>query len=777
MCEQSFPKVEKPLSKLRLIFHIGAGKTGTTSIQQNLKIQQNELRKCGVWYLGLMLENAAVSKYQWQYPTTVNDEFHALDARLAEEQLLSVFEPTFDSARDQGLHTLIWSNESFFDRYENALGALAKIQAKGVDVMIVAYVRRHDSWARSAYIQWGIKHKTYRGSLQPFSRWIENHLPQFSEQLSKLIKQFPDSVVVRNLDAIQDSVTDFFEVCRLNKFGFNAIRKNESPDGMELFLRAVFNSQFSDIVLPSKFDKLIGKDSILNLSPEEYLITMLPTGDDLEQIKGICKNDREALNAILHENNQPPIDTSPLVGKSTTFKPNVLIAKLSQMVLSQAVKIEKLEEAVKKLSKALNKLNSPKVHKADNSPHTHIFETNRPIIKQPTSFRPVILGRIGEVENKGDGMPAEKAFSITGNTGNMAFQAAIHRVLFGQRANNISYGYSLEKARALYDVMVLPCANQLGSHTDMGPQANFLEMTNMFCIAIGLGAQSSIDGATPHLKNGTERWVRAIAERSPYAQPNIAVRGEFTLEVLAQLGLGHTAIVLGCPSLFLNPLQDLGQQIAKRCEWPPQRVAIAAGSTPQIPSKLESQLADLATRTRGAYIVQHPLSMAQLAMGEIDNLEKKAIDSIRKFILPNGNTTEFLTWVREHFRVFFDIGQWTNCIAKHDFLIGTRIHGTMLAIQAGIPAICVAHDSSTMELCKTMELPYCTSSELIEKGITLDNIEAYFRFDPIKFDKRRRKLASEYLDFLRWNGVLLQSSGLHRFIDPSYKESSMISTS
>jgi polysaccharide pyruvyl transferase WcaK-like protein len=124
---------------------------------------------------------------------------------------------------------------------------------------------------------------------------------------------------------------------------------------------------------------------------------------------------------------------------------------------------------------------------------------------------------------------------------------------------------------------------------------------------------------------------------------------------------------------------------------------------------------------------------------------------------------DFLAWAKRHYKVFFDIAQWQACIKEHDFLVGTRFHGTMLAIQAGVPALCIVHDSRTLELCRTMELPHATQEEVLAGGLALDSLEKYWRFDAASFDRRRHELAGRYREFLEGNGVLRADSGLHRF--------------
>ena len=56
---------------------------------------------------------------------------------------------------------MIWSNETFLGNDAIVFPAVQRLTEAGVGALrIVAYVRRPDAWAQSAYLQWGIKHKT-----------------------------------------------------------------------------------------------------------------------------------------------------------------------------------------------------------------------------------------------------------------------------------------------------------------------------------------------------------------------------------------------------------------------------------------------------------------------------------------------------------------------------------------------------------------------------------------------------------------------------------------
>lgn len=346
---------------LRLIFHVGAGKTGTSSIQQTLGSQQEVLKDLGYWYLGLMLEHANVRQFPWQ-DTLASEVFHAMAPDEASEQLTAVLKAVVADARRTGLHTLIWSNESFIRRNTTTHPALAALQRDGVEISLVAYVRRHDAWARSAYVQWGIKHKTYGGPIQPFNAWIKNRNPAFHADLLRLRRAFPGSLVVRNLDAVGDAVADFLKVIGLSSPRLAQLRTNETPTGVELVLRALFNNGVPGEALPSRFERCVGRSLDFATPVADYFDRLMPTDADLERVKDHCANDREALDSLLAEHGQPPIDTSRLSIKPTTLDTQALIRTLSEIVVQQSLRLERLEKRVRALSESLG---APTQHEGD----------------------------------------------------------------------------------------------------------------------------------------------------------------------------------------------------------------------------------------------------------------------------------------------------------------------------------------------------------------------------------------------------------------------------
>lgn len=348
-------------------------------------------------------------------------------------------------------------------------------------------------------------------------------------------------------------------------------------------------------------------------------------------------------------------------------------------------------------------------------------------------------------------MPTSEAFKRVGeNTGNLAFVTAVKTYL--QLSKVVNWTANPADIRAAGTIAVMPCANQIGAHMNMGWLGEQIEKTDVKVVAIGLGAQAGLNFEIPAIPDGTIRWLNAIAERSPAGAPNISVRGAFSYQVLESIGLGKAAVPLGCPSLFINPDPALGRKIAERLNSI-ERIAVVAGHYRWAHlGKLEASLAALANATGGAYIVQSPLEMVSLARGRIEEVEDGFLEQCRNYCMPHMSKGQFLRWAHERTRVFFNVPSWMEYLTKFDFVIGARIHGVMLALQAGVPALCIAHDTRTTELCQIMRVPFVNVRDVIN-GIKRDELLKTVKFDPEEFDKNRSLLAQRFVDFLEANDL------------------------
>ena len=82
-----------------------------------------------------------------------------------------------------------------------------------------------------------------------------------------------------------------------------------------------------------------------------------------------------------------------------------------------------------------------------------------------------------------------------------------------------------------------------------------------------------------------------------------------------------------------------------------------------------------------------------------------------------------------------------------DFADGARFHGFMLAIQAGMPGGVIAHDSRTLEMCETMQIPDRKFDEL-PQSLDLCAISSLFTFDVAAYDGARSRLGRNCVEML-----------------------------
>ncbi len=338
---------------MKLILHLGAGKTGTSSIQRTLRENDTLLKKNGVWYLGLMLERSGNKLFDWQRESTVIHDFYKLSHDVAEAQLLEVLRLTIEEGKKSNIQTLIWSNESLLMMKRSIASAFQVLQEEGIEIELLYYVRDYTSWAHSAYLQWGIKDKMYEGKLKTFREFRKIRFPHFYKDIEYFIKVMPEAIKVRNMSATENVVLDFLNFAQIKIDNLEIFRINDTPKNEELLLRATFNSRYDGRVLPKQFDNIIGKNISFSKTPKQFLEELLPIGQDMENVLDDSLGDRELMNELLLQQSQPVLDSNIPVSKSPDINNDKLLMALTEIVVRQSQKIAGLQKTVNEIQKRL----------------------------------------------------------------------------------------------------------------------------------------------------------------------------------------------------------------------------------------------------------------------------------------------------------------------------------------------------------------------------------------------------------------------------------------
>lgn len=345
-----------------------------------------------------------------------------------------------------------------------------------------------------------------------------------------------------------------------------------------------------------------------------------------------------------------------------------------------------------------------------------------------------LIGIQNRISNYED-IEVSRLYEIVGrNTGNLLFTNAVVNQIKGDVCR-IGYGFDPLEVSNAFDAIVIPAANWLGEHTDMGFLADRLEKVRIPCILIGLGAQSDLEKEIPVIPNGTLKLLEIISNKSR----KISVRGNFTAEVLDSYGF-HNVAVTGCPSLFLD--LNKNREISKsRIEHFPKSVAFSS-TRYQIDSSLFTKGYSgrvNAMLFRSAF----KLGTDIFFQSEIPEFQVLVSDHYRRFQLENffnstkgddlkrlygaESTSELIEYLLKHGKIYFDIDKWFNKLKEYQFFIGTRIHGVVAALLSGTPSILLSHDSRTEELAEFCGIPMATvdvSTDLLDKDVIEELYEA-----------------------------------------------------
>jgi len=328
--------------KRKLIIHVGMGKTGSSSIQKTLRLESANLEANGVKYLGLMLEHVKLVKpYTWQKTWgwssfLENEEKASLEMVSSFKEINQLLPWTID--------TLVWSNESLFDSGKNIESVIVEL-AKMFDLEVVGYIRRPDSWITSAYLQWGIKHKSYDGPLQHFHVWAKNR-PYVVTPHIKLWENLISKCRFYNFDEIGDVTKNFVtNYLPESLHNLKLERENDTPSSQALAMFAYYNGFYHDQVLPEDLEPLLKQAKLYdvkfkmpvvnNLMPNEKTLTDYINENDYE-IKNV--------NSYLENHGDAQFDLDEVKYKDYTLNQQQTNQAFMMMIKHLFDEIEKLKK-------------------------------------------------------------------------------------------------------------------------------------------------------------------------------------------------------------------------------------------------------------------------------------------------------------------------------------------------------------------------------------------------------------------------------------------------
>lgn len=350
-----------------------------------------------------------------------------------------------------------------------------------------------------------------------------------------------------------------------------------------------------------------------------------------------------------------------------------------------------------------------------------------------------------------------------GNVGNMAFWYAT-RLLFEEEPVLVGRNTKARSLPSDIGALVIPAANFLNQNANLAPLAELIRDLDRPCLIVGLGAQSEREDRPPKLSQGVVDFLKEVSCRTQF----LGVRGPFSAEVCNLNGVTNTR-VLGCPSLLINRDLQLGAKLAQRMEAlvTPQTISVSGACIKPNTRSVERELVRLAQLHRGAsYVVQRPHELIKVGFKEAldEGHETEYFNSCAEFLGFGKDPDALATFLRAHLVVPDSIDGWIHHLRGFDASINTRIHGTMMAVAAGVPCVCITHDTRTRELTQVMHVPSIDVAGFLERRYSLGDVMQATSFSGAAFDENRRVAAAAYVEMVKAAG-LTPSRHLRRFLD------------
>ena len=318
------------------------------------------------------------------------------------------------------------------------------------------------------------------------------------------------------------------------------------------------------------------------------------------------------------------------------------------------------------------------------------------------------------------------------NTGNKVWMQGLISEI-STEDNNIYYrnnNESWDYINSFYDMIIFSTANLICTQ-----HKSYIEqLAKDFCnsripvYVLSIGAQTSNYDRKKELCESIGAEVKEFIRAIYNSGGEFGLRGWFTKEVFDSI-CPNTAVVTGCPSLFQNG----------------RKLEIRKKKSKDFKLVLNGELKDLENyllHYDGIFIDQ---DYWYKECYDIDYWKGRSKREIIKDMIARHGITETRLFFEDKIKQFYDIPEWRRYLIEGDFTfsIGSRIHGSIMSILSGIPALLVVIDSRTREMAEYYGIP-CIFS--LNKNESLEELYAEMNYE--EFNKGYEEKYMRFREFL-----------------------------
>ncbi|PLL11134.1 hypothetical protein C0V75_17775 [Tabrizicola sp. TH137] len=351
------------------------------------------------------------------------------------------------------------------------------------------------------------------------------------------------------------------------------------------------------------------------------------------------------------------------------------------------------------------------------------------------------------------------------NTGNFLHGYAARHIL-GSYSDAVTGDLGeadVERIRASFTHLAVVVATTIAVNREGGSKhdhlASIIQRLGLPVVVFGLGAQASLRQTVKEavVAPSTLHLLRVLSDHSP----SIAVRGEFTADLCQHLGIRNVEVI-GCQSCFLSCRPDFRFPALSGVPELARSIVNFTRPSQELPL-LQASLAAGATVIGQSSHFEYELKRHPPVESTEDLPEETCalISAGMQGLLRKGHLSlpAYQDWIKARFHQFYRMEDWFAFLSQgFDFTIGTRFHGNMTSVQAGIPALWVVHDMRTREFCDLMGLPNVRLPE-VQAGKPLAQLVEE-NFDTSAFHRRYPE------NYARFHAYLTRHGVAHRLAPP-----------
>ena len=343
------------------------------------------------------------------------------------------------------------------------------------------------------------------------------------------------------------------------------------------------------------------------------------------------------------------------------------------------------------------------------------------------------------------------------NPGDLAYEYSVMNALaLDESFDFIPTGYyhfrgfsksKIEQINATCDAFICPLADVFSDEflPLLSHLTDLIRQLQIPCVVpcVGLRASNGVWAAhSQEFDQVVDTFVRTVLERSAI----IGVRGETTAHYLEKLGFSRSRhfVVVGCPSMY-----TYGETLPVRAINPPQDFNRCAFSLNQRANERDWRFIDgVAEQFRESYFVsQHWLVFRQFMLTNCRHpspvVETRPF--YKQLLLKYAS--------QDRMRFFLNRKPWMEFLGGMNLSFGHRIHGALLSVLAGTPAVVVPFETRTEELARFHGIPIVSASDKLgdwQNGNLKRQIAEINFSEPAK---RQKENFANWLSFLHANGL------------------------